>query len=582
VELLAAALTRIKELGRLFTLQRAAALLRGPTPGVVVVLLFCLGLLYASFRTSDEYYKTHLVAADTSYYLMSAALVASGKDDFALARVLNHPAPLHSSDSGTNVYVLQTVAAWHLRHHLPMRASMAVVLNGVWFTAMALSIYALVWSRIRKWSIAAIVTVAYAVANPFLPTVTYGITSMDPNLVGYMLGTSALCCAVLSNHFERLVPTLLVGVFLGLLCLGRIYTLGVVLPALLPYVVACFWRRSGQQMLTSLQGGFLAFCAAFAVAGWFVRGNWKTLLAYPTQYGAAGVLNHTALSDAMWQWLRFPKLALAENLTLLCVMSWPLAASFLGKDRSFRDFNWSALWAALVPLVVLSKMGTTFQPYGAVCLFGVFVVLLFPFNQPDPALIYRGRFAAALSMGCAFSCWAFFGHLRSAHDSNNDNKRTTIAALEAMREDALEAGRKRVSVGLVHWGKLHDAALVNALVLDLGLRVATPDFPPRRGPTTPLIVDPLVTDPWAWDPKVAKEAVITPAAWADLMIREADYVFVLAGDRRQERREGYWPDWVEASDLISKSGVFRRLGSSFRVSGDGTIELLVRKEPRPG
>lgn len=580
MELLAFALTRIKDRLRRLEWPRARRLVAGFFPGFVVVSLFCLGLLWTAFRASDNYYSRHLVATDTSYYLAGPALLVSGKEDFALRRVLNHPAPLPASDSGTLVYVLQTLTAWHLRYFLPLRPSMAVVLNGVWFMAMAYSVYALVWSRIRRWSTAAIVTVAYVVANPFLPTITYGITAMDPNLVGYMLGTCVLCWTVLSEHFERLVPSLLVGLFLGLLCLGRIYTLGVVLPAMLPYVVSCFWRRSGREMLISVQGGFLALCMAFAVSGWFVRGNWKTLLAYPTQYGAAGVLNHSALSDGIWTWLRFPRYVLAENLTLICVLSWPLAASFVARQRSLRYFNWSALWATLVPLLVLAKMGTTFQPYGAVCLFGVFVVLLFPFARPDPGLLYSGRFAAVLSMGCAFSCWAFFGHLRSTHDAPNDNKQTTVTALETMRDDALAEGRKRVTLGLVHWGRLHDAALVDALLFDLGVRVAMPDFQPRKRPTTPLIVDTLGTDPWAWDPKVAGAAAITPAAWADLIIRDADYVLVLAGDRKQERREGLWPNWVEASDLIVKSGVFRRLGSTFRVNTDGTLQLLVRKAPR--
>jgi hypothetical protein len=577
----------IKELVRLvklprIALPRVAGLSRGAAPGVLVVLLFSFGLLFASYRASDHYYERRLVAADTSYYLMSAALLVSGKDDFTLRRVLNHPAPLPSSDAGTNVYVLQTLAAWHLRDFLPLRPVMSVVLNGIWFVAMAMCVYALFWSRIRKWSTAAIITVAYLVANPFLPTTIYGITSMDPNLVGFMLGTSALCCTVLSDYFQRLLPSLLVGLFLGLLCLGRVYTLGVVLPAMLPYVVACFWRRSRPEMWTSLQGGFLAFCTAFATSGWFIRGNWQTLLAYPSQYGAAGVLQQTPLSNAIWEWLRFPKMVLAENLTLLCVLSWPLAASFIGRDRSFRQFNWSALWAALVPLLVLAKMGTTFQPYGAVALFGVFVVLLFPFATPDPAVLYRGRFAAVLSLGCAFSCWAFFGNLRSAHEGPNENKRTTLAALEVLRKDALAAGRKRVTVGLVHWGALHDASLINALVLDLKLRVATPDFEPKRRKSNPLIIDPLVTDPWAWNAKVAGAAVITPVAWANRIIQEADYVFVLAGDRRQDRREGRWPPWVEASDIISRSGVFQRLGPPFHIKSDGGVELLVRRQPRSG
>lgn len=575
-------LARLCRLAKWLAPSRTSLLSRGSLPGVVVVLLFCFGLLLLAFRASDRYYEKRLVATDTSYYLMSASLVVSGKDDFRFGRVLNHPAPFPTSDGGTGVYVLQTLAAWCLRHHLPLRPAMAVVLNGIWFVAMAVSFYALLWSRIGKWAPSAIVTIAYLVANPFLPTVQYGITSMDPNLVGFMLGTSALCWTVLSDRFQRVVPCLLAGTFLGFLCLGRVYTLGVVAPAMLPYVLSCFWRRSWRDVVASTLGGLIALGAACVIAGWFVRAHWQALLAYPTQYGSAGVLSHTAFSDGMWQWLRFPKSALAENLTLACVLTWPLAASLLGREGRFRDFNFSALWAALVPLAVLSKMGTTFQPYGAACLFGVFVVLLFPFGKSAVATLHRGRYAAVLTMACAFSCWAFLGRLHADHSPAKDNKRSTIAALETMRQDAASTGRKSVTLALVHWGVLHDAALIDALVMDLGLRVATPHFRPKARPTNPLIITPLMTDPWAWDATVVGANAVTPTTWAQRVIQEADYVLVLAGSRKQDRREGRWPPWVEASDLISNSGVFRRLGSPFHVIKDGPVELLVRRQPRAG
>jgi hypothetical protein len=561
-------------------LPSLARLARGPAPGLIAVSLFCLGLLVVSFRVSDNYYAHRLVAADSSYYLMSTSLVVSGGNDFAFRRLLEHPAPLVTSDGGTTVYVLHTLAAWWLRAVLPLRPAMAVVLNGVWLVAMALSVYALLWSRIRSWATATFVTIAYVLANPFFPSTTFGITSLDPNLGAFMLGTSALCWTVLSDRFQRAIPCLLVGLFLGFLCLARIYSLGVIGPAMLPYVVACFWRRPWREIWRSTQGGLLALGTAFVVGGWFVRANWQQLLKYPTQYGTAGVLNHTPLSEGIWAWLKFPRSVLAENLTLVCVMSWPLAVAVFGRARSLRHFNWSGLCAALAPLVVLAKMGTTFQPYGAASLFGVFMVLLFPFARPDPSLLYRGRFAAALSLACAFSCWSSFGDLHEAHSAPKDNKRGTVAALESLRDDALRAGRKRVTVGLVHWGTLHDASLVDSLVMDLKVRVATPDFRPRKRTASPLIVTTLATDPWAWDPNVAGAAVITPAAWTERIVQEADYVFVLAGDREQDRRKGRWPPWMEACDLIRESGVFRRLGAPFYAGSDGKVELLVRKEAR--
>ncbi len=556
-------------------------LARSRIPGAIVVLLFCGGVLVGSFRASDRYYERHLTAADSSYYLMSASLLVSGKDDFRLRQVLRNPAPLRSSDSGTEVYVLQTMMAWYLRAFLPLRPAMAIILNGIWFVGMAGSVYSLLWSRIRKSATAALGTIAFLVLNPYLTTITYGLTSMDPNVVGFMLGTSVLCCTILSERFTRVLPAAFVGLFLGCLALGRVYTLGVVAPAMLPYVLACFWRRSWSDMLRSLQGGFISLCVAYAVCGWFVLRHWKILLRYPTQYGTEGVLNHTTLTDAVFEWLHFPRLVFAQNIALVCVLSWPLAAGlFSGPERRWRRFNWGALWATLAPLLVLARMGTTFQPYGAVALFGLFALLFFPFTRPDAPLPYRGRFAAALSVACALNCWTFFSELRSVHDSTSNNKRTTVAALEELRADAASAGRRRVTLGLVHWGTLHDAALVNSLIFDLGVRVATPAFQPKRRSRNPLIIDPLALDPWAWDPQVSGAATVTAESWANRLVEEADYVIVLAGGRSQDRRHGRWPAWIDASEILRGSPVFKRLGSPFWVANDGPLELLVRREPR--
>lgn len=554
---------------------------RSRVPGAVAVLLFCSAVLVSSFRGSDRYYEHHLVAADSSYYVMSASILVSGKDDFRLRQVLRDPAPLRSSDGATEVYVLQTLIAWYLRALLPLRPAMAVVLNGIWFVGMAGSVYSLLWSRIRKGATAALATIAFLILNPYLTTITYGVTSMDPNVVGFMLGTSVICCTVLSDRFTRVLPCAFAGLFLGCLALGRVYTLGVVVPAMLPYVLACFWRRSWRDMLSSLQGGFIALCVAYGVCGWFLLRHWRTVLSYPTQYGTKGVLNQITLTDAIFEWLHFPKLVFAQNIALVCVLSWPLAAGlFSGPDRRLRRFNWGALWLSLAPLLVLAKMGTTFQPYGAIALFGLFLLLLFPFTTPDAPLPHRGRFAAALSVACALNCWTFFSELRSVHDAGGNNKRTTVAALQSMRDDAARLGSKRVSLGLVHWGTLHDAALVNSLLFDLGVRVATPAFQPRRRPKGSLIVDPLVLDPWAWDPEVRGAATVTPEAWANRMIEEADYVIVLAGGRTQDRRHGRWPAWIDASEILRGSPVFKRLGPPFWVPNDGALELLVRREPR--
>ena len=240
----------------------------GRAPGIVCLLLFCAGVLSASIRESDRYYEQRLVAADSSYYLMGPALMVSGKNDFSLQKLVHDPAPMHSSDHGTEVYVLPTFVAYFLRAWLPLRPAMAVLLNGVWFVSTAVCMYLLFWSKIQRWSTTTLATIAFLLANPFLTDIYYGLTSLDPNLLGFMLGSSALACVLLSNNFERTIPCLFAGLFLGALVLGRAYTLGVVLPAMLPYVLRCFWRRSREQMIQSLSGGLFTISVAALISGW--------------------------------------------------------------------------------------------------------------------------------------------------------------------------------------------------------------------------------------------------------------------------------------------------------------------------
>jgi hypothetical protein len=237
------------------------------------------------------------------------------------------------------------------------------------------------------------------------------------------------------------------------------------------------------------------------------------------------------------------------------------------------------LWLAVCPLLVLAKMGTTFQPYGVLSLLGVFLVLLFPFKPARPELVTSGRFAAVLSLACALSVAAFFAELRTTHVPGIDNKRGVTTAFEVMRRHATDAGRKRVRLGLVHWGALHDASLVDSLIFDMGARVATPSYEPsKRAQATSFIVEPITLDPWAWEPAVTVKDIVSPEEWTKRLIEDADYVLVLGGSRNQDRRKGRWPRWLEASERIQASGVFEPLGSPFWIPRDGRVELWVRKK----
>jgi hypothetical protein len=484
-----------------------------------------------------------------------------------------------SSDHATEVYVLHNLMAWLLRGVLPMRPSAAVVLNAPWFLLMGASLYWLLWDRTKAWWLSAVVAAAYLVSNPYLSTVRFGLTSLDPNLHAYMIGSSALAWVLLSRSFRMRGASIVAGVFLGLLVLARVYTLGIVVPAMLPFVVRSLWTRSRPELRASLVGGGLALAALLAVCGWWLFPHLALLRFYPIQFKSAGVLGRTDLSATALTQLQHFTESLQANLPVLCVLAAvPVGAVLRDRRRLAQRARWGHLWLVVAPLAILTFLGTGFGPYGTLALFGVFMTLLFPFEPPSLALLRHWAFAVALAAGTAIHVYGTLSSIVQAHEGfgkSRHDRRSVDAALQAIRAHAAEAGRNRVTVGLVHWGVVHDASLIDDMVFNAGFRVATPTYPIEPRPDTPLIVDPLMVDLWVWDHRLYGDQAMTPERYARWMTEGADYVIVLAADANQRRRRDRWLPWVQTSRLLLDSPAFTRITGRLP-TGDGPIVVLAR------
>jgi hypothetical protein len=550
---------------------------RGKWLGLALVIAFGVVILITALRASERYYDKNLVATDTSYFLMSVGLLLQGRHDFDTLHVLATPAPMLSSDHATEVYVLHDVMAWILRGVLPMRPSAMVVLNSPWFLAMGASLYWLLWDRTKAWWLSALVAAAYLLSNPYLSTTQFGLTSLDPNLHAYMIGSSALAWVLLSRSFRHRGASIVAGVFLGLLVLARVYTLGIVVPAMLPFVVRSVWTRSRPELRASLVGGGLSIAAMLAVCGWWLFPHLALLRFYPAQFKSAGVIGRTNLSLTALSWAQHFTEFLRANLPVLCVLAAvPVGAVLSDRRRLAQRLRWGHLWLVLVPLAIPLSLGTEFGPYGTLALFGVYMTLLFPFDPPSPAVLRHWAFAVALAAGTAIRAFGMVSSMAETHASVPYPRRSVDAALEAIGGHAAEAGRRRVTVGLVHWGAVHDASLIDAMVFNAGFRVATPTYPAEPRPGTPLIVDPLMVDLWVWDRRLYGDQVMTPERWARTVTERADYVIVLAADASQRRRRRLWIPWVQTSRMLLDSPAFERLAGPLPTA-DGPIVVLSRR-----
>lgn len=546
--------------------------------GLALIVAFAVAILATALRASERYYGRHLLATDTSYFLTSVGLLLQARHDFDTLHVLAAPTPLLAADHSTEVYVLHNLMAWLLRNVLPMRPSAMVLLNAPWFLAMGASVYWLLWDRTKAWWLAALVAAAYLVANPYLPSVELGLTSLDPNLHAYMIGSSALAWVLLSRSFRDRAASIVAGVFLGLLVLARVYTLGIVLPAMLPFVIRSVWTRSRPELRTSLLNGGLAIAAMLAVCGWWLFPHLALLRFYPTQYKSAGVLKRTEFSATALAWLQHLADFLRANLPVLCVLAVvPVAALLMDRRRLAQRAQWSHLWLIVVPPAILSILGTDFGPYGTLALLGVFLTLLFPFEPPPLAVLRHWAFAGALAAATAYRAYGTVSALDDTHGRNGRRDRKAVnAALAAIGQHAAETNQSRVTVGLVHWGAIHDASLIDAMIFNAGFRITTPTYPVEPQPGSPLIVEPLMVDLWAWDRRMHGDQALTPERWTQTLSERADYVVVLAANASQRRLRRRWIPWVQTSRMLLDSPVFERITGALP-SPDGPIVVLARR-----
>jgi hypothetical protein len=251
----------------------------------------------------------------------------------------------------------------------------------------------------------------------------------------------------------------------------------------------------------------------------------------------------------------------------------PVGALLSNRRRLVQRAWWSHVWLFVAPLAILTALGTHFAPYGTLAIFGVYMTLLFPFEPLSLAILRHWAFAGALAAATAFLAFGTVSSIADTHARVRKDRRSVDAALEAIRQHAAETNRSRVTVGLVHWGVIHDASLIDAMIFDAGFRVATPTYPAEPGPGTPLIVDPLMVDLWVWDRRLHGDQVMTPERWARTVTESADYVIVLASKRATRPR---WIPWVQTSRMLLDSLDFKRITGRLPTA-DGPIMVLARR-----
>ncbi|HEV8247104.1 MAG TPA: hypothetical protein VGP93_15105, partial [Polyangiaceae bacterium] len=526
---------------------------RGLLIGLALVMVWSISIVVLTYRASNRFNAMNLVETDASYWLANVGILLQSVGHWPWLQGFRTPVPFHSSELATDVYVLHNLVAWVFAPLLPVRAAVASILNGIWYVVMAISVYLLFLRyTFGAWRVAALAASGFIVASPLLPRTTYGgLSNLDPNFVGFALGTSVLCWVLLTQSLRKRWAAVVLGLLTGLLVFGRVYTLGVIVPIAVPFALVSLWRDRKQRPFQGLLRWLLAILAAVATCGWWLIPHLHLVLIYPFQFNntSTAVLQRHTFLEGLGRWFRFLWENVLANKPLVIVLGWVfLFQVYVAiRERKWPRPHLLALWMAICPLMVFSKMGTVFPGYGPIILIGLFLFLLVPFRDAPLRAWRQPVFEVALGVAVAISGFLFLRSMQLLHDATRVSKATSLDALNLIRDDARAHGKSRASIGLIHWGVLHDAALLDLLIYDEGFRVDTADYPvhAERG-SQDFVVKMMAVDIWRWNPAMFPHQALTPKRWVRHVLNNADYVIALQHDRhsREVQRPAY-RFWIE-------------------------------------
>ena len=554
--------------------------------GMVTTLALAICILCFTYWTSERYRSANMPHLDGALNFANVAIILQNAKTHGLFHALHDLVPFRVPGFWTEHHVLYKLMSAVLAPVLPLRESSAVILNGIWYVAMAGTAYCLFWRYSRSWAFSVAGVTLLLTSRPLLSRHIKGLTDLDPTVLAYMLGATSMCWILLSDGLRRPLAAVMAGIFLGLLALGRCYALVLVAAAMAPYVAWALLQGHWPERRATLVGLLLCGGCFLLVAGWWLFPNFKLIHHYPSQFFWQRPCRDVTVS-VVKEWVKFALVPLYHGAPIVVILGWRFVLqcdSAKGLLDFRRRFHWLYLWMALAPLAVLIAMGCYYPNYGWPVMLGVYLTLAFPLqattNAEGPRLGPSRRCAIAL-VGAAGVLIAVFLHsLFQTHSHRVLPKDTPLQALAAIRAHAAETGQDRITVGMAHWGwGFNGACLVNLCVYDLGCRIemddSSPNLPVASG--RGLVVVPLPNDLWAWDDRVSGSQTVTPESCVDQMTRRADYVIVSGEPVQQEPKPRLEAQpWREASRRLRESKEFQPIFGPVSIKIDGRILVLAR------
>jgi hypothetical protein len=554
--------------------------------GLTLQVLFSLIVLLLAFRASKLYYSENLPTfGDGVYYLaMMGETIRTSKVEGSIPAIRQF---LTNERPQTALHYLTTSL---LGKFLPLDYSLSVILNGIWYLVLSISLYLLFWRLSETGVLAFAFSIPLLTVTPFLSDVRYGLTDLNVNLIGYTIGGSAICWTLMSDRFRRFGPAAVAGLLLGLLTLGRIFVLGLLFPALLPVGIAGLACGSNDERRRTGFGMVICLVVMLAVSGWWALPKVLYLSKhYIGIYGKSGaVIGVSTYLSNFRAWRSFLSSFLLDAMgsAILVLFTWRLGAAVLkasGPVEFLKRVNWLYLWMGLAPLAILVSLKTFFWPYGTLSFFGIYLALMFPVGphsgETDSLLKYPPFRWSMLAVGVFLAC-VFLRFMFLSHGQQHTSKVNAMKAVEAILADAAATNINEVDIELTTHGNMGIGNLCNLLIFDTCCSVSSGFIdlaPSTEGMQCPQV---RILSPFRHymlartNASGRREEEIISGAYDDV-VREADY-FIIMGPHYITHH----PDKmnVELTKRLLESEDFQQITGALKITDREDIMVLARAD----
>lgn len=264
-------------------------------------------LIVFSIFMNQQFYKTHLSFSDgMGTYFLVGRTIQIAKTQGTL-QALNF-----AVNSG--MYILHPIMAALAGPFLNLSMSVGPLFNGIWYSAMSMSLCLLFWDKTHSILLSIILSIPPMIYISPVATAYEGLTNLNVDFLSYVLSVSTICYLLLSDNLSKSWATILAGVFWGLLVLGRIPTAILLGVMVIPLFIRGLIYRSTRSV--TFRGLLTLGITILIVSGWWlIFSLYKFIKFFFFWYGhPLGSMGGLPLARLPFLWKGFIRELIGNNL----------------------------------------------------------------------------------------------------------------------------------------------------------------------------------------------------------------------------------------------------------------------------